>query len=316
MTIRDLLTQSGLSLTPSEAKIAQVLLAEYPISGLGTATSLARRAGVSDPTVVRLVVKLGFDGFPDFQATLLAEVEARLHSPLLMMEAKRPGGMDSAAAAYMTSVARSLEKTKTAVPAQNFDRAARLIFEAKGQVILLGGRFSRTVAGMLAGYLIQFRPRVRDLHSFTVEDFDLLVDLGKRDVLIVFDYRRYQRDVVNFARQASERGVKLVLFTDSWLSPIAESAEVVLTASIEVDSPYDTLAPAVAQAEALIAHYIASLGRDGGRKRIEQLERTRRDNQVTIDEPADKITAREIRRRRKGRRLSGGSASRGKRSEK
>jgi DNA-binding MurR/RpiR family transcriptional regulator len=287
MTIRDLLTQKGLALTPSEARIAQVLLADYPISGLGTATSLARKAGVSDPTVVRLAVKLGFAGFPDFQAKLLAEVESRLHSPLLMMEAKRPVAVsDNPAAAYLTSVGRSLEKTVTAVPAQNYERAVRAIFDARGQVLLLGGRFSRSIASMLAGYLLQFRPKVRDLGAFTEEHFDLIVDLGKRDTLVVFDYRRYQRDTVAFARQAADRGVSIILFTDPWLSPIAEIATVVLVASIEVDSPYDTLAPAVAQAEALVAHAIAGMGRDGGRKRVEEVEAVRRANAVTIDAPA------------------------------
>ena len=52
MLIRDTLTRSDIDLTPAEAKIAQVLLDEYPTSGLGTATALAKRAGVSDPTVL------------------------------------------------------------------------------------------------------------------------------------------------------------------------------------------------------------------------------------------------------------------------
>lgn len=81
LRLRDVLTKAGLALTPSEARIVQVLLSDYPFSGFGTATSLARKAGVSDPTVTRLVAKLGFDGFQDFQAKLLAEVEAHLHSP-------------------------------------------------------------------------------------------------------------------------------------------------------------------------------------------------------------------------------------------
>src|SRR5687768_18516279 len=75
MTIREVLMHPGLALTPSEEKIVQLLLTDYPTSGLGSASSLARRAGVSDPTVVRLVMKLGYEGFPDFQAKLLAEVE-------------------------------------------------------------------------------------------------------------------------------------------------------------------------------------------------------------------------------------------------
>lgn len=287
MSIRDTLTGNHLVLTRSEEMIVQVLLSDYPMSGLGTATSLARRAGVSGPTVMRLAVKLGFDGFPDFQEKLLADVEARLHSPLLMMEAKRHDvPIDSVGTAYLRSVVHCLQKAVSAAPAQNYDRAAKLVMAAKGQVMLLGGRFSRHVAGMLAGYLSQFRSGVRDLGMLAAEQFDTLVDLDKRDVLIVFDYRRYQLGTIDYARQAAERGVRIVLFTDPWLSPIAEHAEVTIIGSSEVASPYDTLAPAVGQIEALIAQLVAVKG-DETRGRIEALETMRHANAVTLDDLTD-----------------------------
>lgn len=285
MALRDALIHPGFALTPSETRIVQILLNDYPLSGLGTASSLAKRADVSDPTVVRLVVKLGFAGFPDFQAKLLEEVEARLRSPLVMMGARRRGeDGDNAASVYLASVSRGLERTQGLMPAQAYDRAADLIWKTTRQVLLLGGRFSRNLATMLAGYLNQLRRGVRDIGALNPEAFDLLVDLEKRDLLIVFDYRRYQSDVIAFATQAAERGVKILLFTDSWLSPIADFAEVTMTASIEVDSPYDTLAPAVAQMEAVVAHGMAAHS-DAERKRMEAIERIRRTNAVTLDDP-------------------------------
>jgi DNA-binding MurR/RpiR family transcriptional regulator len=283
MAIRDVLMRPDLSLTPSEEKIVRLLLNDYPTSGLGTASSLARKAGVSDPTVVRLVMKLGYDGFPDFQSKLLAEVEARLHSPLLMMEAKRPrGAEDSAIISYLNSVGAALEKSITTTPLQSYDRAAKLIMAAKGEVVLLGGRFSRHVASMFAGYLLQFRPKVRDLGVLSAQAFDTLTDLGRHDVLVVFDYRRYQLDVVSYARQAAARGTRIVLFTDQWLSPIAQEAEVTIVSPLEVNSPYDTLAPAIAQMEALVALIVSTLSEEA-RARIEKLEEVRRANAVTLD---------------------------------
>lgn len=293
MSIREDLAHTRLVLTASEAKIVQVLLADFPMSGLGTATRLARLAGVSDPTVTRLMIKLGYSGFADFQQRVLAEVESRLHSPLLMMEAKRPGGSDAASALdYFRSVSDSLERTRTAVAAQAYTRVVKMLIEGKGDVLLLGGRFSRHIASMLAGYLMQFRSGVRDIGELAPPDFDLLIDLGKRDLLVVFDYRRYQSDVVRFARQARERGVSILLFTDTWLSPIAEHADQTMIASIEANSPFDTLATAVAQMEAVLAHALALHGGDM-RKRMEDIEIIRRANAVTLDavtpSPADRM---------------------------
>jgi DNA-binding MurR/RpiR family transcriptional regulator len=283
MAIRDVLMRGDLALTPSEEKIVRLLLTDYPTSGLGTASSLARRAGVSDPTVVRLVVKLGYDGFPDFQSKLLAEVEARLHSPLLMMEAKRQSGSgDSAVLAYLDSVTAALQKATAATPIQTYERAARLLMEAKGEIVLVGGRFSRHIAGMLAGYLGQFRSGVRDLGVLSPQTFDTLADLGRRDVLVVFDYRRYQLDVMAYASQAAALDVRILLFTDQWLSPISDLAEVTIVSPLEVASPYDTLAPAIAQMEALTAHIVSTLG-DDARARIERIEKVRHANAVTLD---------------------------------
>ncbi len=183
MALRDALIHPGFALTPSETRIVQVLLSDYPLSGLGTASSLARRADVSDPTVVRLVVKLGFAGFPDFQAKLLEEVEERLRSPLAMMGARKRGEVaDSAASAYLASVSRGLERTQGLAPTQLYDRAADLIWKTPRQVLLLGGRFSRNLAAMLAGYLIQLRRGARDIGALNPEALDLLIDLDKRDL--------------------------------------------------------------------------------------------------------------------------------------
>lgn len=284
--IRDLLTQRGLALTPAEAKIAQVLLGDYPVAGLGTATALARRAGVSDPSVIRMVSKLGFEGFAAFQKRLLEEVEAGLRSPLMMMEAKRPtrgaSGGRSVEETYIRSAAAAVENAAAMTLPQTYGRAMQLIMEAKGRVLLLGGRFSRHIAGMLAGYLAQFRSGVIEVPSLSAESFDLLLDTGPRDTLVVFDHRRYQTDVIRFTEQAAERGAQVVLFTDVWRSPAAEHAKVVIVGPMEADSPYDSLAPAVAQMEALLARILTEYSDSNG-VRMEDLERIRARNVATVD---------------------------------
>ncbi|MEW9807899.1 MurR/RpiR family transcriptional regulator [Mesorhizobium sp. ZMM04-5] len=284
-SLRTLLLKSGLALTPSEERIVQVLLADYPTAGLGTATGLAKRAGVSDPTVGRLAVKLGFDGYPAMQARLLAEVETRLHSPLLMMEAKLHGDLAESsepAASYMRSVIACLDKATLTTPAATYERAIQLVANPRSPLTLVGGRFSRHLAGMLAGYLTQLRPGVRDLGVLSPQSFDVLIDMDRRDVLIVFDYRRYQNDVMNFAEQAAARGARILLFTDPWLSPVAEHAEVTIVSPVEAASPYDTLAPALAQMEAFVAHLLAATSKTT-RARIERLEEVRSHNAVTLD---------------------------------
>lgn len=278
MSIRDLLTRGDVHLTPAEERIAQVLLTDYPTSGLGTANSLARRAGVSDPTVIRLVVKLGFDGFPAFQAGLLSEVEDRLRSPLSMMESRTTRG-DSPASSYLASARDAVDGTAALTPQRAYERAAKLITDSRS-VLAVGGRFSGFLAGILVKHLEQFRPGVSWLPEVSVSAFDRLVDLGKRDLVLAFDYRRYQTDVISFVGQAAASGARVILFTDRWQSPLAARADLCLIAPVEVQSPYDTMAPALAQIEALVAQMLTE--EDPQRRaRIEQIETIRAANRVT-----------------------------------
>jgi DNA-binding MurR/RpiR family transcriptional regulator len=92
------------------------------------------------------------------------------------------------------------------------------------------------------------------------------LDLDRRDCAVLFDFRRYQPDVIHFGRVAGG-GAKVVLVTDPWLSPLAATASAVLTAEVTAPSPFDSLVPALAVVESLIAAAIRELG-DAPRSRI------------------------------------------------
>lgn len=66
------------SFPASERRAAQALMANYPVVGLGTVAEFARAAGVSSPSVLRFVGRLGFSAYPEFQASLKEELAARM----------------------------------------------------------------------------------------------------------------------------------------------------------------------------------------------------------------------------------------------
>src|SRR6476660_10271304 len=83
-SVRDRLLEPNRNFSNSEMKAVRVLLGNYPAAGLTTVSKLAKQAGVSDPTVLRLAQRLGFEGFAEMQEALLAEVEAHMRSPLTL----------------------------------------------------------------------------------------------------------------------------------------------------------------------------------------------------------------------------------------
>src|ERR671921_746545 len=83
--------------TPSEKRAAHLLLSHYPFAGLDTVAEFASRAGISAPSVLRFVTRLGFSGFPDFQRHLRGELEAQLKSPLAKADPASDGGQGAPA---------------------------------------------------------------------------------------------------------------------------------------------------------------------------------------------------------------------------
>ena len=89
--------------------------------------------------------------------------------------------------------------------------------------------------------------------------------------MVVFDFRRYQKDTVLMAKAAADKGATVILITDPYLSPIAEIAECVLPTVVVGPSPYDTYLPALGIVETLIAGIVERLG-DKARRRMTELE--------------------------------------------
>lgn len=253
-------------LTPAERKVARTLMADYPVAGLDPVAKLAAAAMVSPPTVIRLVAKLGFEGYPDFQQSLKSEVSARLSSPLTM-HADRSGPTEDALPRSERLLCHGIRTSFARLPPGEFDHAVRLMADLRRNLTLIGGRFSTMLAEYLAEHLRILRPRVQVLSARGPDRVSAMLDMSRRDVLIAFDYRRYQHDTVRLATMAKDQGATLVAFTDPYLSPLAARADVILTSSVESPSPFDALTPSAALVEALIAALVDRLG-DAPRARM------------------------------------------------
>lgn len=254
-------------LTHAERKVARALMADYPVAGLEPVAKVAAAAGVSPPTVVRLVAKLGFDGYTEFQQSLKTEVSVRLSSPL-EMHADRPGA-DPGGVLPRTEqlLCSGIRSSFARLPPGEFDEAVRLMADPRRRVTLIGGRFSTMLAEYLAAHLKILRPGVQVLPAGGPDRVSSMLDIGRRDVVAAFDYRRYQLDTARLGMTAKDQGATLVAFTDPYLSPLAARADVILISSVQSPSPFDALTPAVALVEALIAALVDRLG-DAPRARM------------------------------------------------
>ncbi|QKJ18346.1 MurR/RpiR family transcriptional regulator [Microbacterium hominis] len=261
--------------SPAERKVARVLLAAYPSAGFETVARLAERAGVSGPTVLRFVQRLGYRGFPDFQEALRHDLDERSASPLRIYE-KRPPAADDLGSLRDRSAAvaaSTLQRTFDELSLHDLDRCIELVSDAPGAVVIAGGRYSGLLGRVLALHLEQLRPRVRTLPEEPSARAAMVEDLGRRDVVVLFDYRRYEEQTLRLAQVAEERDARVVLFTDALLSPISSIADVVLTSETAAPSPFDALTPALALIETVVAGCFERLG-DAAVQRMARADRT------------------------------------------
>lgn len=246
------------TLPRAERRVAYAILAAYPSAGLETVARLADRAAVSGPTVIRLVTRLGFGGFPEFQEALIEEIQERTTSPLVQYARRDPHLNANALDAAIPVLTEALNASLSNIDRSIFDSAVALLADERRRCAAAGGRFSSTITRTLVQHLEILRSNVSFLHSG--EWVSYLMDARKGDVLTVVDVRRYQKATVSFAREAARRGVSVILITDPWLSPIAMDAELVLPVSVQSVSPFDSQVPAFALVEALIAGVVDARG--------------------------------------------------------
>jgi DNA-binding MurR/RpiR family transcriptional regulator len=286
-SVGELVRQSLDSLSPAERKLARVLLASYPIAGLESVARFAERAHVSPPTVTRFITKLGFRGYPEFQETLRHEVQARLSSPLARYRDDQPArGTDSVLNDALEVAADNLKATLDVLSHRDVNETVDLIADVRRRVMVLGGRVSAPLARYLAGQLHLLRPGIGLVDAERSAPAQQLIDMRKGDLLVVFDYRRYQADTIESARVASAQGCNVILFTDPWLSPASGFARQVIVTSVDTVGPFDSLVGAMAVVEGVVTAVLSRLG-PRAQSRMQNLERLRAgDVLADTDQPA------------------------------
>jgi len=257
----------------SERRAAQTLIANYPLIGLKTVADFSQQAGVSSPTILRFVGRLGFQNYPEFQSALQDELAAQLQSPLNRSENPSSSSTGDNSPIVSAIVENVRETFRHISNKQVVDLAAQLA-DHRSKTFLVGGRFTDPIARYMAAHLTIIRPNVFHLTGQESNWRDRLIDMGKRDVLVIFDIRRYQDSLIRFAEKAHQRGVQIVLFTDQWLSPIARFARHVIAGRTAVPSPWDSSAALFVVAEALIGELTRQLEAESAR-RIREMENLR-----------------------------------------
>ena len=260
------------TLTRAERQLSTSILGNYPVSGLGSITTVAENAGVSAPTVARLVQKLGFKGFPEFQSTLRSELEIKLENPIARRDTWVEAAPDKHVLNRFTeAVIGNIEQSLSHIDPETFDAATALLADTKRKIFIAGGR----ITGVLADYLFVHLQVIREgvTRASTISNAwpDYLLDVAEGDVVVVYDVRRYEVSSLRLAELAHKRGAQIILLTDQWQSPVSKFAAYCFNGHISVPSAWDSNVPLMLLTETMIAA-VQEANWEQSKKRLEGLE--------------------------------------------
>lgn len=252
--VKDRISEKQDELTAAERRLTATLLDDSLVAGLQSITKLAESAEVSTPTVIRLARKLGYNGFPDLQDAIREEIAARMKEPLAKLEAADlSGGKDHIVSRFAEAVSRNINRSLERLDLEEFDKAAALLSDPNRRLYLLGGRITRSNAHYFFNHLQIIRSGVTQLDFSPSVWPQSLLDMSENSTLIVFDIRRYEKELERLAKLVVGQGANIVLFTDQWGSPIERYAKFCFRSMVEVPSSWDSTLAINFLIEALVA---------------------------------------------------------------
>ena len=263
MPIQEFIAKVNDKLTPTERRVAEIVLADPTLLAFGTVSDLAERAETSKPSIVRFANKLGFDGYSELQRTIRDGLSNQLNNP-----SHRIRHRESSLAPVRAGVFNALDTLFEFADTNRFRRISQSIAKA-GQVWILTGETSKAGALVLQSGLSMLRSGVHLVgeHS-TGRD---LSSANKSDIVVVYDFARYRHNSITSARTMSELGVPLIAVTDGPLSPLASLTKNWVELRIPAVGPFDSSVSSVLMSELIVAQIAHELGSEA-EQHIDQLE--------------------------------------------
>ena len=235
-----------------QRNLARYILESYDKAAFMTAARLGKAVGVSESTVVRFAVELGYDGYPNMQKAMQEMVVNRLTSVQRIEVANdRIGDQDVVSTVLQADMDR-LRRSQDLVDRDEFRASVEALLKAK-RIYVLGVRSAAPLANFL-GYYLNYM--FRNVHIVTAsgssEMFERIVGVGAEDAVIAYSFPRYSTTTAKGAQYCRSTGATVIGLTDSRLSPLGQNCDHVLLSKSDMVSLVDSLVAPLSLTNALI----------------------------------------------------------------
>ncbi len=239
-------------LSKGQKLLANYITLNYEKAVFLTASKLGNVVGVSESTVVRFAVILGYDGYPKFQKALEELVKNKLNTIQRMEVASERIDKSHVLKTVLQADAEKIKMTLEDIDEQAFEMAVDRILSAK-KIYIMGARSSALLASFLYYYFNIIFENVKLINTNSVsESFEQLYRINDDDLMIGISFPRYSQITLKSMDFAKSRGVSLIALTDSYDSPMAVYSDCNLIAKSDMASIVDSLTAPLSVINALI----------------------------------------------------------------
>lgn len=244
--------QSAPNFSKGQRSIAAFINESYDKAAFMTAAKLGKTVGVSESTVVRFAVEIGYAGYPELQKSLQEMIRNRLTSVQRMeVASERLSGSDVLVKVLQTD-GEMIRRTLDGIDKDVFSRVIADIISAH-KIFIMGVRSAAALAGFMNFYFTHIFEDVRNIDTASTSAiFEQLFRIKAGDVFIGITFSRYSHRTLKAANFAKDRGAKVIAITDSKSSPIVDLADHVLIAKSDMASFVDSLVAPLSVINALI----------------------------------------------------------------
>ncbi|NLE24179.1 MAG: MurR/RpiR family transcriptional regulator [Clostridiaceae bacterium] len=232
--------------------IARFIIEHYDKAAFMTAAKLGEEVGVSESTVVRFAIEVGYDGYPKLQKVLREVIKSKLTSTQRLEVSSNQIDSESVLKTVLQSDLNKIRITMEEADPDNFNAIVEEILKAQ-KIFILGVRSSAALASFLGFYFNLIFQNVRLVHTTSVSEmFEQIVYAGEGDVVIGIGFPRYSKRTSKSMEFARNQGATVIAITDNEASPLAQFADYSLFARSDMASFVDSLVAPLSMINALI----------------------------------------------------------------
>ena len=263
------LNLSGSRLSKSHRRIAEYILQHYDKAVFMTAAKLGEMVNVSESTVVRFAVALGYEGYPELQQALQELVRHRL-TATQRFEMSSDISQEEVLSTVLKADMQNIRSTIDGIDNAAFLRAVQVISGAR-RIYILGLRSAAPLAQFAGYYLHYIFDDVRVVAAGSTDVFEAISRIEASDVLLGISFPRYSSRTIEAMSFARSRHAQVIGLTDGPMSPLHEVADICLSMRTDMASFVDSMAAPMSVINALIVA-LGIQNREALNARFKQLE--------------------------------------------